>query len=183
MEVTKKDLETIIYGTRKKEDDHPISGLMYVRVEPGKLVATNGKVLIVRELTKEIGENFEPFCISVADIRSAIRENAALWGSNGQAVHLDPGNDFMAKIGRSSVAKQDDAYPDWPKVMKGARKDIKGHKMSRFDPAVLMTALQGMKDVKVVELRNWDENKPIRIDGLTADGRKVLSLVMPIVRK
>lgn len=181
MEVTRKDLETIIYGTLKEDSNTRPAGLEHVRVEPGMLVTTDGRVLIVREVPHDATDKFEPFCISVADIKGAIKANAELWKTNGQTVTLDPGDDFMARIGRKRVAKQDTTYPDWSKVLRRARKEKKGAQIASFRPEVMMKALQGMKDADVVEFRIWDKDNATRLDGMTKDGRKVMALVMPIV--
>lgn len=181
MEVTRKDLETIIYGTQKGDSTIEIPGLAHIRVEPGMLVATDGRVLIVREVSHDAADRFEPFCVSVADIKGAIKANAELWETNGQAVELDPGDDFMARIGRKRVAKQDTVYPDWLRVLQKARKETRGAQIALFRPEVMMTALQGMKDIDVVEFRIWHKDRAVRLDGMTKDGRKVMSLVMPVV--
>jgi hypothetical protein len=182
MEVTRVDLETIVYGVQK-EGEVKFTGLKYVRVEPGMLVATDGHVLIVREVPHDSDDQFEPFCISVADIKAAIKANAELWKTNGNFVKIDPGNDFMARIGRKSVAKQETSYPEWARVLKGARKETQGHQMAHFSPTVLMKALQGMRDSGVVELRIWKPDKAVRLDGMTEDGRKIMALAMPTIDK
>lgn len=183
MEVTRKDLETIVYGTQKKDSTVQPAGLEYVRVEPGMLVTTDGRILIVREVAHDATDSFEPFCISVADIKGAIKANAELWGTNKQTVTLDPGDDFMARIGRKTVVKQDTTYPDWSRILRGARKETKGAQIASFRPEVIMAALQGMKDVGVVEFRIWDKDRAARLDGMTEDGQKVMALVMPLVDK
>jgi len=189
MKVTKKDLETIIYGVRGKAlETHGTGkalkaqypGLAHVRVEPGRLVATDGHVMIIREV-EHIGPKFEPFCISVADIKTAIKGNAEFWSNSGPGVVLDPGNDFLAKIGRKSVVKQDDKYVDWTVVVNHVSTKTGDFRQAKFNPEVLMRALQGMKDIAYVELRVWAEDKPVRLDGETADGRRVMAIAMPVV--
>jgi hypothetical protein len=85
----------------------------------------------------------------------------------------------MAGIGRKRVAKQDVSYPDWGRVI--VKKDKPGAKIASFNPEKLMRILKGMKDVSVVKMRIWDTSTAARLDGITEDGRKVMTLVMPIV--
>ncbi len=180
MEVTRKDLETVCFGVADTSMAGSSEGLLHVRVEPGRLVACNGRILIVREVVDD-GEPFEPFSVSVADIKGAIKANAALWKHNGDPVKIDTGSEFMANIGRKQVLKQDVTYPDWQTVL--VKKNKPDHKKARFNPELMMRALQGMKDVDVVELRVWDEKTPARLDGITKDGRKIMALVMPTIPK
>jgi len=182
MEVTRSDLENVVYGVDKR--GKPIhSGTKHVRVEPGRLVATDGMVLIVREL-EHSGKKFEPFCVSVKDVRAALKDktNHSVWESGG-TVQINSGNEFMAKIGHRVVAKQDTGYVKWEKILKGVRKTRKGAVMARFNPEVLMRALQGMKDADNVELRVWKDDEAVRLDGRAENGRQVMSLVMPLILK
>lgn len=180
MEVTKQDLETIIYGVKSNKLQHDTPGMEFVRVEPGMLISTNGRVLIVREVFCEEAETFEPFNISVADVKEAIKANKNTLNA-GLGVVLHQGDEFMAKIGVKKVAKQAESFPRWGQVPKKYRRNKKGAKRARFNPAVFMRALQGMKDCEFVDLRLWDPENAVRLDGKNVGGQKVVAFVMPLV--
>ena len=175
--MTQGDLETIIHGVGR---GHSKQALNYVRVEPGMLVATDGHILIVREVSHD-GGKFKPFCVSVDDVKGALRANAELWRTNGKSVKLDPGDDFMARIGCKTVAKQDASYPDWGRLI--VKKDKRGHQVAKFDPTKLMKVLQAMRDIECVEFRIWGTDEAARLDGVNASGRKVMALVMPLINR
>ncbi len=179
MEVTKKDLLTIIHGVATSDTTEVPEVLRHVRIEPGRLVATDGRILIVREVLNELKKKFEPFCVSVPDIKGALKANAELWPDNGGFVPIDPGDEFMAKIGNKRVVKQDGEYVDWARVL--VKKDKPGQKTAKFGPELMMKALRGLRDAENAEFRIWDEKSAARLDAVTEDGRKVMILVMPIV--
>jgi hypothetical protein len=141
-------------------------------------VACDGRILIVREVCDELGADFEPFLVSVADIKRAVKANADLWRIKGEMATVSPGNDYMAKIGQQTVVKQDANFPDWTRVL--IKKDKKGHRLSRFKPTYLMKVMRGMKDIDNVDMRVWDASSAARLDGITEDGRKVMALIMPV---
>jgi len=177
MEVTKQDLEAALFAAVGKSESYTgPEGLRYIRFEPGMIIACNGKILTIREVPHE-GRKFKPFQVSIDDVKGAIKANAELWSQNGRSVTLKPGDDFMAAIGRKRIAKQDATYPDWQRVL--VKKDKPNAKIACFDPEQMMRALKGMKDLERVKFRIWGEDGPVRIDGVTQDGRKVMSLVMP----
>jgi len=175
MRVTRKDLETIVFGCGTSGRSN--LPLTHVRVEPNRLVACNGSVIIVRAL--QGSDDFKPFSISIDDVRAAIKANAGLWRPKDDTVEFSPGDEFMAKIGVKSVAKQDGSYPEWKRVM--IKRDAPNGFTALFAPEQMMRVLKGMKDIEFVEFTVWDKRSASRVDGETIDGRKVVAMIMPAI--
>lgn len=80
MEIRKEDLAAI-EAASNHVDAH--ASLKCVRVEPGRLVATDGRILVIRDVAMEDGEEqFEPFLLDGKAFKAAASQGGFLRAGN-----------------------------------------------------------------------------------------------------
>ena len=91
-----------------------------VRIEPGKLIATDGHRLNVVHVGDSSGFGFDPFAISRADAESLIKAMGAkdVCKLDVDAIGCDP-REVRADVGAASFTFKavDSVYPDWQRLI------------------------------------------------------------------
>jgi hypothetical protein len=158
-------------------------GLCHVRVEPGRLVATDGRMLSVREVRMEEGEApFEPFLLEPKAFKTAAGKGAYLYaGENGAAkvrsATVQHGV-MHANGSETLITKAEGTFPDYTRVIPAEERD--GQVSVLVNPALLMKFLKTFDGIECVRLTVASAKEGVRVDGETPDGRKVLGVIMPM---
>jgi len=114
MELQKEDV-TVVEAVAKEQIHYSLNN---VRVEPGKLVATDGRILVTRDvLMEEDEEPFEPFLLDGKALKSAAKSGAFLRpGENGcvkiRAATQNNGT-LIPNGTETTLDKGDSSYPDY----------------------------------------------------------------------
>jgi len=182
MEIRGEDISVL--EAVAKDSNH--SSLNNVRIEPGKLVATNGKMLSVREVRMEEGEaTFEPFLLEPKAFKTAAGKGGYLYaGDNGTAKVRSA----VVRCGRmhpngseTSITKTEGTFPLYERVIPAEERE--GQVSVTVDPALLAKFLRTFNGIKEVRMSVVPRDEGIRFDATTDDGRKVLGIIMPVVVK
>jgi hypothetical protein len=174
---------------------HAPAQIQNVRVEHGKLVATDGRILSVREMGKEDAEaDFKPFVLEPKALKTLAASGAFLdAGVNGtikvrSAVQVrDRKGRFTSQLKdngwETTIKKSEEglyAYPDYSRVIPG---EEQAKIVVKLSPLFLERLMKTFAGVETVEMRVSDPENAIRFDGKMADGRKVLGVIMPCVSR
>ena len=179
MEIRGEDLSVL--EAVAKGSDHP--ALNHILVKPGELVATDGKMLSVREVRMEEGEaTFEPFLLDPKAFKTAAGRGAYLYaGDNGTAKvrsAVERCGSMHPNGSETSITKTEGTFPDYSRVVPAEERE--GQKTALFDPALLVRLLKAFNGIKLVRLSVFSEEQAVRVDGETGDGRKVVGVIMPV---
>jgi len=171
MRIEKED--SAIQEAAARENVHFV--LNGVRVEPGRLVATDGRVLVTREVRKEEGEeDFAPYLLDRSAFKS-MKGGSLTAGPNGTAT-------FRGEKGvEMSIPKQEKTYPKWERVLPNLEENPGITIMLSVE--YLQKLLKAFKGVEKVNLTIVDGETAATLEGETSDGRKVLGLIMPMTLK
>lgn len=192
MKFYKKDL-AILSAVAAKESIH--HSLILVRVEPGRMVATDGKMLSVREIRTEDEEKpFEPFLLEPKALKTLAGNGAFLDAGGNGTVKIrsanqkrDPRGRFTKELvdcGWETVMKKPSpglySYPAYDKVIPPEADAVIRVKV---DPQLLLRMMKTFDGVSSVTMGIRDGERAIRFDGKTDDGRKVLGVIMPLCER
>jgi len=81
----------------------------------------------------------------------------------------------------TTLSKGDASYPEYGRVIPSENRE--GQRTALLDPANLIRILKAFKGIDSVRISILAEDKAIRLDGETPDGRKVVGVMMPLVQK
>jgi DNA polymerase III sliding clamp (beta) subunit (PCNA family) len=181
LKITKDDVAVAVAAAK---EDTGLS-LTSVRVLPGRLVATDGRVLVLREVEMEEDEpHFEPFNVSAKALKDVARKGGFIRpGENGSAVILSGtmSNGRLIPNGtETTIQKVEGSYPDYMRVLPDADRDEEV--AVDLNPTILMRLLKAFKGVSLIKLRVVPKGA-LRLEGKSADGLTVLGAIMPIVRR
>jgi len=181
MKLTREDMGIVEATSRAGE--LTARTLQNVRVEPGKLVATEGHFLVIREVEmEEDEETFKPYLVNGKSLKSCVKKASLLHaGDKKKAVVLGVAGVVGSILNgqETTLPKADGTYPDYAKVLPAKKR--KGQVSFILDRGYLMRLLKGMADVDDVVVNVVDHESAVRFDGTTNDGRKVTAVLMPRV--
>ena len=164
-----------------KDDVH--AALTNVRVEPGRLVATDGRMLVMRDVRMEEGEApFEAYLLEAKALKAAAGKGGYLYAGENGTARVRSGvvqHGVMHPNGTETmITKADGTYPEYSRVVPPEERE--GQKTAQFDPALLARLLKAFHGVGLVRLSILDGEHAVRVDGETGDGRKVVGVIMPM---
>jgi DNA polymerase III sliding clamp (beta) subunit (PCNA family) len=182
MEIRKEDLSVV--EAAAKNDISPV--LRNVYVQPGSLVACDGRILVTRVVPMEKDEQpFEPFLVDARALKAAANGGGFLRaGENGKAVFLAAtgNNGTLVPNGtETTLEKGDSSYPEYGRVIPAENRE--GQRTALIDPAYMARLFKAFKGVESVRISILDEDSAIRFDGETPDGRKGVGARMPLVQR
>ena len=182
MEIRGEDLSVLEAVAKGSEHQ----ALNHILVKPGELVATDGKMLSVREVRMEEGEaTFEPFMLEPKAFKTAAGRGAYLYaGDNGTArvrSAVERCGSMHPNGSETSITKTEGTFPDYSRVVPAEERD--GQVSVLVDPALLAKFLKTFNGIKEVRMSVIPGMNGIRFDGTTGDGRKVLGVIMPLGKR
>lgn len=160
------------------------SELRNILVEPGRLTATNGRILLTRATKMEEDEQpFKPFIIDAEAFKTHLgREGGMLQpGDNGQVKIKPFTRNNIPTNTEVTLEKEESTYPDVQRVIPPY--DREGQRTINLNPELLTKLLKGFKGVNSIRISVAGPEHAVRIDGETQDFRKIMGLIMPIMER
>jgi DNA polymerase III sliding clamp (beta) subunit (PCNA family) len=156
-----------------------------VRIEPGRLIATDGRILVTRDVAMEEGEEpFEPFLLDAKALKAAASKGAFVRPGENGTVKIRAAtqkNGTLAPNGMETTLNREDcSYPEYGRVIPSDTR--KGHRTALLDPANLIRIIKAFKGCESVRISILAEDEAIRLDGELPDDRKVVGVLMPLVQ-
>jgi hypothetical protein len=176
MKITPDDVKAVYYATRDISSRY--STLKFVRLRPGEMAASNGHILIIREMPcdKEV-DVFDECFLDPEKIAKVVKRPCLMDATDHFMIV------FTDLTTRETFTIPKEDAPGYPLLEKAVpSKNRRGQNKALFDPEVLIAGLRAMKGAENVELRLVDDKSAIRLDGTLEDGSRALAVVMPVVQ-
>jgi DNA polymerase III sliding clamp (beta) subunit (PCNA family) len=194
MEIRKNDLSILNAVGDPKRYPHSIS---CVKIEPGRIVATDGRILVIRDTKMEEGEKpFKSVVVEPKVMRALAKTGAFLTVNDDGSLKIRSANVVKKnKLDTKGELKADDwettipkpkegeqPYPDYSRVVPEENRPGVSIELNVELLLKLIKSFEGAKTI-TMQVQVQDLEKAVRFDGETTDGRKVMGLIMPWIEK
>ena len=181
MELRKEDV-AVVEAVAKEKVHYSLTN---VRIEPGRLIATDGRILVTRDVHMEEDEEpFDPFVLDGKALKAVASKGAFLRPGENGTVKIRAANQTNGTLvpngTETTLEKGDSSYPEYGRVIPSETRE--GQKTALIDPAYMARLFKAFKGVDSVRISILDEESAIRFDAETPDGRKIVGVQMPFVK-
>ena len=183
MKIRKEDVK--VANIASKRSYHP--SIMCVSFEPGFLVATDGRMLIRREVEMEEDEEiFEPFLMKAKDFKELVPKGGFLRSKEKGELEfqhalqkrgqLEP-IDVICRLPKEDEKKLPRPYPKYARAI--PKKEREGQTTAHLDRKLFVELMKSFDGCDDVTISICSKDDAIRFDGKTKDGRKIVGVLMP----